>query len=80
MFEDGSRFVVRLSGTGSQGATVRLYVEKYSSDPNEYAHDTQEALKPLIDVAFVDYQATTLHWQRSSHSHYMIHNIITYII
>ncbi|KAI7881572.1 Phosphoglucomutase, first 3 domain-containing protein [Lichtheimia hyalospora FSU 10163] len=51
MFEDGSRFVVRLSGTGSQGATVRLYVEKYSSDPSEYTDDTQKALKPLIDVA-----------------------------
>ncbi|CDH59112.1 probable pgm2-phosphoglucomutase [Lichtheimia corymbifera JMRC:FSU:9682] len=51
MFEDGSRFVVRLSGTGSQGATVRLYVEKYSSDPSEYTEDTQKALKPLIDVA-----------------------------
>ncbi|ORZ17025.1 hypothetical protein BCR42DRAFT_374046 [Absidia repens] len=51
IFEDTSRIVVRLSGTGSQGATVRLYVEKYSSNPAEYANATQEALKPLIDVA-----------------------------
>lgn len=51
IFTDGSRIVIRLSGTGSQGATVRLYVEKYSSDPSEYAADTQRALKPLIDVA-----------------------------
>ena len=28
-FTDGSRIVVRLSGTGSEGATIRLYVEKY---------------------------------------------------
>lgn len=51
IFEDTSRIVVRLSGTGSQGATVRLYVEKYSNNPAEYANATQEALKPLIDVA-----------------------------
>ncbi|BGP41986.1 Phosphoglucomutase-2 [Rhodotorula kratochvilovae] len=50
-FEDGSRFVVRLSGTGSQGATIRLYVEKYSNDAKEYDADTQEGLKPLIEVA-----------------------------
>ncbi|CAO3646624.1 unnamed protein product [Cunninghamella blakesleeana] len=51
IFEDTSRLVIRLSGTGSQGATVRLYVEKYSDNPAEYANDTQAALKPLIDVA-----------------------------
>jgi phosphoglucomutase len=50
-FEDGSRIVFRLSGTGSSGATVRLYVEKYSKDESEYARDTQEGLKPLIEVA-----------------------------
>ncbi|GAA5914401.1 hypothetical protein JCM8208_002841 [Rhodotorula glutinis] len=50
-FDDGSRFVVRLSGTGSQGATIRLYVEKYSNDEKEYDADTQEGLKPLIEVA-----------------------------
>lgn len=51
IFSDGSRIVIRLSGTGSQGATIRLYVEKYSSDPSEYTADTQKALKSLIDVA-----------------------------
>ena len=35
-FADGSRIVFRLSGTGSSGATVRLYVEKYSKDEKEY--------------------------------------------
>jgi phosphoglucomutase len=50
-FEDGSRIVFRLSGTGSSGATVRLYVEKYSKNEGEYGRDTQEGLKPLIEVA-----------------------------
>lgn len=50
-FEDGSRIVFRLSGTGSAGATVRLYVEKYSQDQAEFGGDTQEGLKPLIEVA-----------------------------
>jgi phosphoglucomutase len=51
IFKDGSRIIIRLSGTGSQGATVRLYVEKYSNNPSEYAEDAQVGLKPLIDVA-----------------------------
>lgn len=50
-FVDGSRFVFRLSGTGSSGATIRLYVEKYSKDPTEYDQETQIGLKPLIEVA-----------------------------
>jgi phosphoglucomutase len=50
-FVDGSRIVFRLSGTGSSGATIRLYVEKYSKDEGEYGRDTQEGLKPLIEVA-----------------------------
>lgn len=43
--------IIRLSGTGSQGATVRLYVEKYESNPAKYQDKTQEALRPLIEVA-----------------------------
>ena len=50
-FEDGSRIIFRLSGTGSSGATVRLYVEKYSRDEKEYGEDAQVGLKPLIEVA-----------------------------
>ena len=50
-FVDGSRIIFRLSGTGSSGATVRLYVEKYSKDESEYGKDAQDGLKPLIEVA-----------------------------
>ncbi|KAA1084238.1 Phosphoglucomutase-2 [Puccinia graminis f. sp. tritici] len=50
-FADGSRIVYRLSGTGSAGATVRIYVEKYSKNEGEYDQDTQVGLKPLIEVA-----------------------------
>lgn len=49
-FEDGSRLVFRLSGTGSQGATIRLYCEKFSKDSSEYGADAQEGLKPIIEV------------------------------
>ena len=48
--EDGSRLVFRLSGTGSSGATVRLYLEQYSRDESQYGADAQEGLKPLIEV------------------------------
>lgn len=50
-FEDGSRIIFRLSGTGSQGATIRLYVEKYSKNPEEYPQETAKGLEPLIQVA-----------------------------
>jgi phosphoglucomutase len=50
-FTDGSRIIFRLSGTGSSGATVRLYVERYSKEEKEYPLDAQDGLKPLIEVA-----------------------------
>lgn len=50
-FTDGSRVVFRLSGTGSSGATVRLYVERYTDDKSQYAREVQDALKGLIEVA-----------------------------
>jgi len=51
VFTDGSRIIFRLSGTGSAGATVRLYVEQYSADPAAADVDAQEALGPIIEVA-----------------------------
>ncbi|KAK1301516.1 Phosphoglucomutase, cytoplasmic [Acorus calamus] len=51
LFEDGSRLVFRLSGTGSEGATIRLYIEQYMKDPSKTGRDSQEALAPLVDVA-----------------------------
>ena len=50
-FKDGSRMVFRLSGTGTQGATLRLYVESYEADSSKQNVETQTALKPLIDLA-----------------------------
>ena len=51
MFEDGSRIVFRLSGTGTEGATVRIYIESYESDPDKHGLDAQEALSDLIEIA-----------------------------
>jgi phosphoglucomutase len=51
LFKDGSRFVFRLSGTGSSGATIRMYVEQYSNDESTYGEDAQVALKSIIDTA-----------------------------
>ncbi|KAK7755600.1 Phosphoglucomutase-2 [Diatrype stigma] len=50
-FSSGSRIVVRLSGTGSSGATIRLYIEQYSDDPATYAQDAQDFLKAEIQFA-----------------------------
>ncbi|KAK3906858.1 hypothetical protein C8A05DRAFT_11427 [Staphylotrichum tortipilum] len=50
-FSSGSRIIVRLSGTGSSGATIRLYIEQHSSDAATYAMDAQDFLKPEIKMA-----------------------------
>lgn len=49
VFTDGSRIVMRLSGTGSSGATVRLYIDSYE-DKNVLG-EASVMLKPLIDIA-----------------------------
>lgn len=51
VFEEGSRIIFRLSGTGSSGATVRMYVEKYEPDVEAQKVDAQQALKSFIDIA-----------------------------
>lgn len=51
MFSDSSRIVFRLSGTGSQGATIRVYIEKYVSDAAQFEAEAQSVLKPLVETA-----------------------------
>ena len=50
-FESGSRFVVRQSGTGTVGATLRLYLEKYESKDGDLKQDVQTALEPIAEIA-----------------------------
>lgn len=50
-FDDGSRIVVRLSGTGSSGATIRLYVERHEEDSSKFNLDAQDYLKDNIQLA-----------------------------
>ena len=50
-FEDGSRIVFRLSGTGTEGATLRLYLEAFEADPARQKVDAQQALSGLIAIA-----------------------------
>lgn len=51
LFTDGSRIVFRLSGTGTEGATLRVYLEAYEADISRHHLDAQEALKELIQIA-----------------------------
>lgn len=51
LFQDGSRIIYRLSGTGSSGATIRVYVDSYEDDPTSLNKDAQEILKPLVTIA-----------------------------
>jgi phosphoglucomutase len=51
LFEDGARIVLRLSGTGTEGATLRLYLESLEPDAARHDIPAQEALAPLIAIA-----------------------------
>uniref|UniRef100_A0A3B4CLY2 Phosphoglucomutase 1 n=1 Tax=Pygocentrus nattereri TaxID=42514 RepID=A0A3B4CLY2_PYGNA len=51
IFKDGSRIIFRLSGTGSSGATIRLYVDSYEKDINKIFQDPQVKLAELVTIA-----------------------------
>ena len=51
IFSDGSRIVYRLSGTGTEGATLRVYLERYMADPSTHHIEAQTALAELIAIA-----------------------------
>lgn len=51
VFADGSRIVFRLSGTGTEGATLRLYLESFEGDPARQRGDAQLLLEDLIAIA-----------------------------
>ena len=50
-FDDGARIILRLSGTGTEGATLRLYIEAYEQEADKLNQETQSALQDLISVA-----------------------------
>jgi phosphoglucomutase len=51
VMDDGSRIVFRLSGTGTEGATLRIYLEAFEADPKRQKVDAQHALGELIRIA-----------------------------
>jgi phosphoglucomutase len=51
LFEGGSRIVFRLSGTGTSGATIRVYIERYEPDRAKLDRPTAEALADLVAAA-----------------------------
>ena len=51
LFEDGSRIIFRLSGTGTSGATIRLYLESFEADASKHGMDAQDALAEMIAAA-----------------------------
>jgi phosphoglucomutase len=67
-FTDGSRLIFRLSGTGTKGATLRVYLESYEPDASKHNVDPQTALAELISLAeeiaqirkFTDREAPTV--------------------
>jgi phosphoglucomutase len=50
-FKGGARVVFRLSGTGTSGATLRVYLESYERDPQRHSEDPQQQLQPVIATA-----------------------------
>lgn len=53
IFSDGSRIIFRLSGTGSAGATIRLYIDSYEKDPQKIYQDPQVKLSPFFLFALL---------------------------
>jgi phosphoglucomutase len=53
LFADGSRIVVRLSGTGSSGATVRIYIDSYEKDENVLLEDAQVCCLHVFELNYV---------------------------
>jgi phosphoglucomutase len=51
LFTDGSRIVFRLSGTGTSGATLRIYLEAFEPDTSKHDLDAQIALADMIQIA-----------------------------
>ena len=51
LFEGGARIVYRLSGTGTAGATLRVYIERYEPDVAKHGLETQAALADLVGIA-----------------------------
>jgi phosphoglucomutase len=51
LLEGGARIVYRLSGTGTAGATLRVYLERFEPDPHKHDQDPREALAPIIKLA-----------------------------
>jgi phosphoglucomutase len=51
LFEDGARIIFRLSGTGTLGATLRVYLERHETRPDQLEEDSQSALAALIEIA-----------------------------
>ena len=51
MFSDGSRIIFRLSGTGTSGATIRVYFDYFQSDPQKQQMDNQQALAELVQIS-----------------------------
>ena len=51
LFEDGARIVYRLSGTGTEGATLRVYIERFEPDTAKHTQETQAALADLIALS-----------------------------
>ena len=51
LFENDARAVFRLSGTGTKGATLRIYLERFEADPARHALDPAQVLAPLADAA-----------------------------
>lgn len=51
LFSDGARIVYRLSGTGTEGATIRVYIESRETDASRLGLEVADALAPLVDAA-----------------------------
>ncbi|KAL7169250.1 hypothetical protein ACSBR2_034318 [Camellia fascicularis] len=70
VFSDGSRIIFRLSGTGSAGATVRMYIEQFEPDVSEHDMDAH-CSKTINRSGAVCIKAEGLHWKGEAYSYHI---------
>ena len=61
-FDGGSRVVARLSGTGTVGATIRVYLERVETDALQLQQNAQDALAPIYQSRRTDFGHSGSHW------------------
>ena len=80
IFDDGSRIVYRLSGTGTTGSTLRVYIERYEADPAKLAQDDADGSRGPDQHRRRPRRTGSAHRSRQAGCHYLISSRLSSVI